>query len=82
MPPHKKREKDLDMYKLSGIQADQELFLQAFEKTTQIYRFLRNRHGTSLIFLNRTLSYMKDRMSRNNKKRSSFKVNTLRHDFT
>lgn len=77
MPPQRKREKDSDMYKLSGIQADQELFLQAFEKPTQIYRFLRNRHGTSPIFLNRTLSYMKDRMSRNNKKRSSFKVNTL-----
>ncbi|XP_055847562.1 polycomb protein Su(z)12-like isoform X1 [Episyrphus balteatus] len=77
MPPQKKREKDLDMYKLSGIQADQELFLQAFEKPTQIYRFLRNRHGTSPIFLNRTLSYMKDRMSRSNKKRSTFKVNTL-----
>ncbi|XP_011190233.2 polycomb protein Su(z)12 isoform X2 [Zeugodacus cucurbitae] len=68
--------------KLNGHQQEQELFLQAFEKPTQIYRFLRNRHGTSPIFLNRTLSYMKDRMSRNNKKRASFKVNSILQQIT
>uniref|UniRef100_A0A1A9VKX1 VEFS-Box domain-containing protein n=1 Tax=Glossina austeni TaxID=7395 RepID=A0A1A9VKX1_GLOAU len=63
--------------KLNGHQQEQELFLQAFEKPTQIYRFLRNRHITSPIFLQRTLSYMKERMSRNNRKRSAFKVNSM-----
>ncbi|KAH8380127.1 hypothetical protein KR009_009096 [Drosophila setifemur] len=63
--------------KLNGHQQEQELFLQAFEKPTQIYRYLRNRHETNPIFLNRTLSYMKERMSRNNKKRPSFKVNSI-----
>ncbi|XP_067648345.1 polycomb protein Su(z)12 isoform X2 [Eurosta solidaginis] len=72
----------VDTAKLNGHQQEQELFLQAFEKPTQIYRFLRNRHGTSPIFLNRTLSYMKDRMSRNNKKRSTFKVNSILQQIT
>ncbi|CAD7006131.1 unnamed protein product [Ceratitis capitata] len=73
---------NVDNVKLNGHQQEQELFLQAFEKPTQIYRFLRNRHGTSPIFLNRTLSYMKDRMSRNNKKRTSFKVNSILQHIT
>ncbi|XP_014090940.2 polycomb protein Su(z)12 isoform X2 [Bactrocera oleae] len=72
----------VDNAKLNGHQQEQELFLQAFEKPTQIYRFLRNRHGTSPIFLNRTLSYMKDRMSRNNKKRATFKVNSILQQIT
>ncbi|XP_017472140.1 PREDICTED: polycomb protein Su(z)12 isoform X1 [Rhagoletis zephyria] len=72
----------IDNAKLNGHQQEQELFLQAFEKPTQIYRFLRNRHGTSPIFLNRTLSYMKDRMSRNNKKRATFKVNSILQQIT
>ncbi|XP_060658264.1 polycomb protein Su(z)12 isoform X1 [Drosophila nasuta] len=63
--------------KLNGHQQEQELFLQAFEKPTQIYRYLRNRHETNPIFLNRTLSYMKERMSRNNKKRANFKIDTI-----
>ena len=44
-------------------QADHELFLQAFEKPTQIYRYLRTRNLISPIFLNRTLTFMKKRMS-------------------
>ncbi|XP_017034179.1 polycomb protein Su(z)12 isoform X2 [Drosophila kikkawai] len=63
--------------KLNGHQQEQELFLQAFEKPTQIYRYLRNRHETNPIFLNRTLSYMKERMSRNNKKRATFHVDSM-----
>ncbi|XP_030373235.1 polycomb protein Su(z)12 isoform X2 [Scaptodrosophila lebanonensis] len=63
--------------KLNGHQQEQELFLQAFEKPTQIYRYLRNRHETNPIFLNRTLSYMKERMSRNNKNRATFKINSI-----
>ncbi|XP_073843557.1 polycomb protein Su(z)12 isoform X2 [Musca autumnalis] len=66
-----------EQIKLNGHQQEQELFLQAFEKPTQIYRFLRNRHGTSPIFLQRTLSYMKERMSRNHKKRNNFKINNM-----
>nr|XP_021193266.2 LOW QUALITY PROTEIN: polycomb protein suz12-B [Helicoverpa armigera] len=79
MPP-KKRDKDNEASKNSKIdhlQADHELFLQAFEKPTQIYRFLRTRNMLSPIFLNRTLSYMKRRMSRSNKSRIGFKVDSL-----
>ncbi|KAJ8916907.1 hypothetical protein NQ315_013376 [Exocentrus adspersus] len=57
MPP-KKREKEPDLSKtprIDHIQADHELFLQAFEKPTQIYRYLRTRNMCSPIFLNRTL---------------------------
>uniref|UniRef100_A0AAQ5YU29 Polycomb protein VEFS-Box domain-containing protein n=1 Tax=Amphiprion ocellaris TaxID=80972 RepID=A0AAQ5YU29_AMPOC len=50
------------------IQADHELFLQAFEKPTQIYRFLRTRNLIAPIFLHRTLTYMSHRNSRNNVK--------------
>uniref|UniRef100_A0A3B4B5A4 Polycomb protein SUZ12-like zinc finger domain-containing protein n=1 Tax=Periophthalmus magnuspinnatus TaxID=409849 RepID=A0A3B4B5A4_9GOBI len=57
------------------IQADHELFLQAFEKPTQIYRFLRTRNLIAPIFLHRTLTYMSHRNSRNNTKRKNWKVN-------
>ncbi|XP_056634936.1 polycomb protein SUZ12 [Diorhabda carinulata] len=79
MPP-RKREKDPDAVKtprIDHIQADHELFLQAFEKPTQIYRYLRTRNMCLPIFLNRTLTYMKHRMSRNNKGRQGFKVDSL-----
>ncbi|XP_071384627.1 polycomb protein suz12-B-like isoform X2 [Centroberyx affinis] len=59
------------------IQADHELFLQAFEKPTQIYRFLRTRNLIAPIFLHRTLTYMSHRNSRNNAKRKSSKVDDL-----
>lgn len=59
------------------IQADHELFLQAFEKPTQIYRFLRTRNLIAPIFLHRTLTYMSHRNSRNHGKRKSFKVDNL-----
>ncbi|XP_072224407.1 polycomb protein suz12-B-like [Leuresthes tenuis] len=59
------------------IQADHELFLQAFEKPTQIYRFLRTRNLIAPIFLHRTLTYMSHRNSRNNGKRKSFKADNL-----
>ncbi|KAI4471537.1 polycomb group protein [Holotrichia oblita] len=79
MPP-KKREKDTDSTKnprIDHIQADHELFLQAFEKPTQIYRYLRTRNMCSPIFLNRNLTYMKSRMSRSHKARNGFKINSL-----
>ncbi|CAH0546506.1 unnamed protein product [Brassicogethes aeneus] len=79
MPP-KKREKEVDTSKnprIDHIQADHELFLQAFEKPTQIYRYLRTRNMCSPIFLNRTLWYMKHRMSRSHKSRENFKINSL-----
>nr|XP_046270494.1 polycomb protein suz12-B-like [Scatophagus argus] len=62
---------------LQLIQADHELFLQAFEKPTQIYRFLRTRNLIAPIFLHRTLTYMSHRNSRNNVKRKSSKVDNL-----
>ncbi|GAA6222105.1 polycomb protein suz12-B-like [Lates japonicus] len=58
-------------------QADHELFLQAFEKPTQIYRFLRTRNLIAPIFLHRTLTYMSHRNSRNNVRRKSSKVDHL-----
>ncbi|CAH1115739.1 unnamed protein product [Psylliodes chrysocephalus] len=79
MPP-RKREKDPDTVKtprIDHIQADHELFLQAFEKPTQIYRYLRTRNMCSPIFLNRTLTYMKHRMSRSHKNRQGFKIDSL-----
>ncbi|XP_013855700.1 polycomb protein suz12-B [Austrofundulus limnaeus] len=69
------------------LQADHELFLQAFEKPTQIYRFLRTRNLIAPIFLHRTLTYMSHRNSRSNSSRKlfkaddlSFKVNKMRGD--
>ncbi|EDL15615.1 suppressor of zeste 12 homolog (Drosophila), isoform CRA_a [Mus musculus] len=50
--------------KMEHVQADHELFLQAFEKPTQIYRFLRTRNLIAPIFLHRTLTYMSHRNSR------------------
>uniref|UniRef100_A0A674B7N1 SUZ12 polycomb repressive complex 2 subunit n=1 Tax=Salmo trutta TaxID=8032 RepID=A0A674B7N1_SALTR len=55
--------------KMELVQADHELFLQAFEKPTQIYRFLRTRNLIAPIFLHRTLTYMSHRNSRTNAKR-------------
>ncbi|KAI1896770.1 hypothetical protein AGOR_G00098240 [Albula goreensis] len=63
--------------KMEHIQADHELFLQAFEKPTQIYRFLRTRNLIAPIFLHRTLTYMSHRNSRPHAKRKSFKVDDL-----
>ncbi|KZC09482.1 PREDICTED: polycomb protein suz12-B [Dufourea novaeangliae] len=79
MPP-KKREKELEGQKgprMDQIQADHELFLQAFEKPTQIYRFLRTRNQISPIFLYRNLTYMRQRMSRSHKARRGFKIDTM-----
>ncbi|XP_073516486.1 LOW QUALITY PROTEIN: polycomb protein SUZ12 [Phyllobates terribilis] len=70
MPPVKRP-------KMEQIQADHELFLQAFEKPTQIYRFLRTRNLIAPIFLHRTLTYMSHRNSRSNARRKTFKVNEL-----
>ncbi|KAM6972120.1 polycomb protein suz12-B isoform 2-T2 [Aplochiton taeniatus] len=63
--------------KMEQIQADHELFLQAFEKPTQIYRFLRTRNLIAPIFPHRTLTFMSHRNTRTNAKRKSFKVDDL-----
>ncbi|XP_050962253.1 polycomb protein suz12-A [Labeo rohita] len=63
--------------KMEQVQADHELFLQAFEKPTQIYRFLRTRNLIAPIFLHRSLTYMSHRNSRTNSKRKCFSVNDL-----
>uniref|UniRef100_A0A673J684 Polycomb protein suz12-A-like n=1 Tax=Sinocyclocheilus rhinocerous TaxID=307959 RepID=A0A673J684_9TELE len=54
--------------KMEQVQTDHELFLQAFEKPTQIYRFLRTRNLIAPIFLHRSLTYMSHRNSRTNSK--------------
>lgn len=64
--------------KFEQLRADHELFLQAFEKPTQIYRFLRTRNAVAPVFLHRTLSYMKHRRTcRSTKKRRDFKVDNM-----
>uniref|UniRef100_A0A3Q4B1M3 Uncharacterized protein n=1 Tax=Mola mola TaxID=94237 RepID=A0A3Q4B1M3_MOLML len=63
--------------KMEQIQADHELFLQAFEKPTQIYRFLRTRNLIAPIFLHRTLAFMSHRKGRRNAKRKTFKVDDM-----
>ncbi|XP_055529889.1 polycomb protein suz12 isoform X2 [Wyeomyia smithii] len=62
---------------MDHYQTDHELFMQAFEKPTQIYRYLRTRNMISPIFLNRNLSYMRHRMSRSHKTRNTFKIDTM-----
>ncbi|XP_063574621.1 polycomb protein SUZ12-like isoform X8 [Pongo abelii] len=64
--------------KMEHVQADHELFLQAFEKPTQIYRFLRTRNLIAPIFLHRTLTYMSHRNSRTNIKRYQSFLNTFK----
>ncbi|XP_015244045.1 PREDICTED: polycomb protein suz12-B-like [Cyprinodon variegatus] len=63
--------------KMEQIQADHELFLQAFEKPTQIYRFLRTRNIIAPIFLHRTLTFMSHRNNRTNARRKTFKVDDM-----
>uniref|UniRef100_A0A8C2BP00 SUZ12 polycomb repressive complex 2 subunit a n=1 Tax=Cyprinus carpio TaxID=7962 RepID=A0A8C2BP00_CYPCA len=63
--------------KMEQVQADHELFLQAFEKPTQIYRFLRTRNLIAPIFLHRSLTYMSHRNSRTSSKRKCFSMNDL-----
>uniref|UniRef100_A0A1Q3G0J2 Uncharacterized protein n=1 Tax=Culex tarsalis TaxID=7177 RepID=A0A1Q3G0J2_CULTA len=81
----KKKEKDTEVVKQQPaqptkevqFQTDHELFMQAFEKPTQIYRYLRTRNMISPIFLNRNLSYMCHRMSRSHKTRNTFKIDSM-----
>ncbi|XP_060916205.1 polycomb protein suz12-B isoform X2 [Labrus mixtus] len=63
--------------KMEQIQADHELFLQAFEKPTQIYRFLRTRNLIAPIFLHRSLTFMAHRNGRTNARRKTFKVDDM-----
>ena len=48
-----------------------------FPEPTQIYRYLRTRNLISPIFLNRNLTFMKKRMSRNHEGRKGFKIDSL-----
>ncbi|XP_041362873.1 polycomb protein suz12-like [Gigantopelta aegis] len=73
----KKRDRETDEAQIETLEADHELFLQAFEKPTQIYRYLRTRNVVLPIFLQRSLWYMKHRRSVSSKKRKTFKVDTL-----
>ncbi|XP_050081388.1 polycomb protein suz12 [Anopheles maculipalpis] len=79
--PLKKKEKDAEVMgrppRNELLNADHEVFMQAFEKPTQIYRFLRTRNILKPIFLQRNLTYMRDRMSRSHKSRQSFKIDSM-----
>jgi len=61
-------------------QKDHELFLQAFEKPTQIYRYLKMRSTLSPSYLNRNLHYMKYGMTKK-KSKSKKKVQDKRKEF-
>ncbi|XP_060067488.1 polycomb protein SUZ12-like [Ylistrum balloti] len=77
---NRKRQKDNSGVQESqneSAEADRELFLQAFEKPTQIYRYLRTRNIASPIFLHRTLTYMKQRRTCRDKKRKDFKIDSI-----
>ncbi|EDO42650.1 predicted protein, partial [Nematostella vectensis] len=63
--------------KFEQIRADHELFLQAFEKPTQIYRFLATRNAVAPIFLHRTLAYMKHLRTPRKKNRNDFKLDSM-----
>ncbi|XP_078467331.1 polycomb protein SUZ12 isoform X3 [Lampetra planeri] len=63
---------------MEQIQADHDLFMQAFEKPTQIYRFLRTRNLIAPIFLHRTLTYMPHKNSKStSEKRKVFKLDEM-----
>ncbi|KAI8483379.1 Polycomb protein suz12 [Branchiostoma belcheri] len=65
---------------VQDLQKDHELFLQAFEKPTQIYRFLRTRHIVAPVFLQRNVTYMSQRFSRSHCRRKQFKVDSVLGD--
>uniref|UniRef100_A0A182QKH0 Uncharacterized protein n=1 Tax=Anopheles farauti TaxID=69004 RepID=A0A182QKH0_9DIPT len=81
--PIKKEEKDTEMMARQmprgsdSLNPEHEMFMQAFEKPTQIYRFLRTRNVLRPIFLYRNLTYMRNRMSRSHKSRQSFKIDAM-----
>lgn len=80
MIPKKKEKEGELVYKQSKsefLQTEQEIFLQAFEKPSQIYRTLKTRNKLQPIFLHRNLSYMRNRMSRSHKSRQSFKIDSM-----
>ncbi|XP_050441495.1 polycomb protein suz12-B [Adelges cooleyi] len=73
----RKREKELDKNRMDHAQADHELFLQAFEKPTQIYKYLRNRSLFSPLFLVRTLSYMRANRPRPKRPKKKIDIDSL-----
>lgn len=75
-PKKKEKERKLPLAE-ENTQADLEAFLQAFEKPTKIYRYLKTRHLVSPIFLQRSLYYMQHRRSVTNSKRKDFKLESL-----
>lgn len=78
MPRSKKTEKVKKRPESAqDMQQDHEQFLLAFEKPTQIYRFLRARQILSPTFLHRTLLYMPQRCSRTNTRREKFAIDDL-----
>lgn len=78
MPRPKKTERNKKRPESAqDMQQDHEQFLLAFEKPTQIYRFLRARQILSPAFLHRTLLYMPQRCSRTNARREKFAIDDL-----
>ncbi|XP_031571948.1 polycomb protein SUZ12-like [Actinia tenebrosa] len=63
--------------KFDQLRADHEMFLKAFEKPTQIYRFLRTRNAVQPVYLHRTLSYMKHLRTPRRQHRMDFKVDNM-----
>ncbi|KAK7590161.1 hypothetical protein V9T40_001774 [Parthenolecanium corni] len=75
MPP-RKRDKEIEPKK-QETKPDQELFIQAYEKPTQIYKFLRARFKHSPYFLYRNITYMTHRTRKRKSSRSCVKIDNL-----
>lgn len=58
------------------LEANQKLFLKAFETPTKIYKHLHNKHKVSPIFLNRTLRYMRSE-NRGKSSQNTFNVDSM-----
>lgn len=75
MPP-RKREKENEPKKMDH-KPDHELFIQAYEKPTQIYKFLRARFKQSPYFLYRNLTYMMKKTVRRKSSPLDFYISKL-----
>lgn len=57
--------------------AAHDMFLKAFKKPIQLYRYLKQRNRESPIFLHRNLTYIENKPTSNRNKRGVFKVDSL-----
>ncbi|CAI8024671.1 Polycomb protein suz12-A [Geodia barretti] len=61
----------------SRLRNDHEQFLEAYEKPTQIYRFLHARHSFKSLFMHRNLAYMQRRKERRRRRTNRLRIGDL-----